>query len=167
MSEVILGAVWSFLSILFCFLFFLSGSYIGMFAMAFSLAFGLFLVGSGLRKNSSSEEENEKGEEEGNTEECYGVLQYYTSSTYAEILVYVPSLNRTMMISKECVSEDGPFAVGTCFSITMSNSQFEIEEVISYSDIPEESRSLLVVYPNPNSEVLEGPTIYSSLEQNS
>ena len=161
MFDIVVGSILAFGSVLCCFFFFLGGSYIGMFCTVITLIIGLFFVGKSIFGDSSK-----NVEEEIESETCYGVLQYYTNDVSAQVLVYVPSIGNVKMIPYEFGSTEH-YAIGTCFVLSYQQDTFEVEELISYGDVPEDIRSSLVVYPNPNQVVSEEPKLYSSLEQNS
>ena len=173
MFEIILGAVWSFFAILICFLCFLGGSYIGMGLSVLGLAVGVFGVIDGLRKNSKTTAEIEEEEvaeiaEEDNTtyEECYGVLQQYLDSVHVKLLVYIPSLNKSIFQTFELEDGEETYTPGSCFVITYDQKSLEIEGTISYADIPEEYRSFLVVYSSPTATSNEEPVLYTSVSEN-
>lgn len=161
MFDIVLGSILAFGSVFFCFLFFLGGSYIGMFCTVITLIVGIIFIGKSIFGDSSKSESKEEIE----SETCYGVLQYYTSDHSAQILLSFPSTNETKMIPYS-FEEDENYAIGTCFVISYSDGTYDVEDLIAYGEVPEEIRGSLVVYPNPN-VVQEEPKIYSSIEQNS
>ncbi len=172
MFEIILGAVWSFFAILICFLCFLGGSYIGMGLSVLAVCGGVFFVFKGLKNNSKTDEEIEAEEEgivvEDNAtyEECYGVLQQYLDNVHVKLLVYIPSLNKSIFQTFELEEGEETYTPGSCFVITYDQKSLEIEGTISYSDIPEEYRSFLVVYSSPTVASTEEPVLYTSASEN-
>lgn len=173
MFEIILGAVWSFFAILICFLCFLGGSYIGMGLSVLAVCGGVFFVVKGLKNNSKTDEEieaEESGEEVSDSdesyEECFGVLQQYLDNVHVKLLVYIPSLNKSIFQTFELEEGEETYTPGSCFVITYDQKSLEIEGTISYSDIPEEYRSFLVVYSSPTATSTEEPVLYTSVSEN-
>ena len=174
MFEIILGAVWSFFAILICFLCFLGGSYIGMGLSVLAVCGGVFFVIKGLKSNSKTDEEieAEEAEENGeevtaaNYEECFGVLQQYLDTVHVKLLVYIPSLNKSVFQTFELEEGEEVYQPGSCFVITYDQKSLEIEGTIAYSDIPEECRKFLVVYSTPAVQTVEEPVLYTTTSEN-